>query len=234
MARPLYVPSKTLTPCLAVGWPNRHENSIMSGLMCYLGCTYEDVIECNYSQQNGGKKGARKGGSEKISNTKKMRRRGHLDTEGKWTETTSLQPVSPTWCDNGKGRCESKQGMSWGRKREDMMTPVCQECLQCTSCVAGKPRDQVPRVSCCTRLFPGLTLWYLFIGRERERERERGMDGGEDDWNCSKTGVGVKLENSSVKGIVWHFWLIAFLQTVTWEDWYSSHFCLLNISSWLA
>lgn len=41
---------------------------------------------------------------------------------------------------------------------EDMMTPMCQECLQCTSCAAGKPRDQVPSVSCRTRLFPGLTL----------------------------------------------------------------------------
>lgn len=46
---------------------------------------------------------------------------------------------------------------------------MCQECLLRTSCAAGKLGDRVPGVSCCTRLFPGLTLGYLFIDRGRGR-----------------------------------------------------------------
>lgn len=48
-----------------------------------------------------------------------------------------------------------------------MMTPVCQECPQCTSCAAGKPRDQVPPVSCCTWLVPVISVYWESKGWKR-------------------------------------------------------------------
>lgn len=71
-----------------------------------------------------------------------------------------------------------------------IMTPMCQECLQCTGCAAGKPGDQVPHVSCRTRLFSGLTPAISVYW-------DRGRDGHEEEWDCDRTVV--FDQNSEIK-----------------------------------
>lgn len=100
-----------------------------------------------------------------------------ITTSGSWSidrmlikrmEMSWLQLVSPLPAVLMEKE-DVKASWAWAEVKAERMTLMCQECLQRTSCAAGKLRDRVPGVSCCIQLFPGLTLWYLFIDRGRGR-----------------------------------------------------------------